>query len=294
MYESRHSFNNKNERLYLDEWIKYHLGIGVDKIYIFEDVGSESHKDICCKYNNVECNSITSIYNDSDIETITAAKKNHLDKFGCQIKFFKDCLDYIRDNSNLDWVAYIDTDEFITIENSNDSLSELVTQYNNYNLVILQWLNYNANGHITMPSGNVIDNYTTTCKLYTGRRMCHYASCKLLFNLHKWDRDRVWCNMHVPAHLDGWCKTDFSTNLDVPVYDKIYIRHYITKSFEEFCNKIFVRGQFCGSKNLSTFYNLNKDISRNDPLVKTIVNDIYSKLMTGELKFSPIINNVIK
>lgn len=284
----------KNEHRYLDEWIKYHLGIGVDKIYIFEDVGSLSHKDICDKYDSVECNSILSIYSNEEKDIIINAKQNSLDRFGCQIKFFKDCLDYIRDNSDLDWVAYIDTDEFITLESSDIVLSDLVQRYNNYNLVVLQWLNYNANGHITMPSGGVIQNYTTTCKLYTGRMMCKYASCKLLFNLHRWDNNKVLCNMHVPATIDGWCKTDFSTDLNVQVYDKIYIRHYITKSFEEFCNKLFVRGQFCGSKDLNTFFNFNRDISREDPIVKSMMQNIYDKFMSDELKFLPVINNVIK
>ena len=41
----------KNEQEYLDEWIKYHLDLGVDHIFIFEDIDSESHKDITAKYD---------------------------------------------------------------------------------------------------------------------------------------------------------------------------------------------------------------------------------------------------
>ena len=45
----------KNEHLYLEDWIKYNISLGIDKIYIVEDIGSESHKDIIDKYiDNVE------------------------------------------------------------------------------------------------------------------------------------------------------------------------------------------------------------------------------------------------
>ena len=43
----------KNEHQYLDEWIKYHLDLGINHIFIFEDVDSDSHKDICDKYDGV-------------------------------------------------------------------------------------------------------------------------------------------------------------------------------------------------------------------------------------------------
>lgn len=286
----------KNEHLYLDEWIKYHLSIGIDKIYIFEDIGSLSHKDICSKYTNVECKSILSVYNAFDRNNVINIKTEHTDIHGLQIEFFKRCLDYIKKTDNLDWVAYIDSDEFITLENKNSNISDVLKQYNNYNLVILQWLNYNANGHILKPDGDVQLNYNTTCQLYTGKRMASQASCKMMFNMHKWNSKIIRCNMHIPdfpnnSRLCNWCKTDFSTDLNVPVYDKIYIRHYITKSFEEFCVKIFVRGQFCGSKDLNTFFNFNPDISRNDPTVKEILQQYFDKYMSGDLKFIPRISN---
>ena len=34
----------KNEHQYLDEWIRHHLDIGFDEIYLYEDFGSKSCK----------------------------------------------------------------------------------------------------------------------------------------------------------------------------------------------------------------------------------------------------------
>ena len=38
--------------MYLDEWIRYHLDLGIDHIFIFEDIDSDSHKDITDKYGD--------------------------------------------------------------------------------------------------------------------------------------------------------------------------------------------------------------------------------------------------
>ena len=43
----------KDEHLFLDEWLQWHLNLGFEKIYLFEDVNSKSHKSIADKYSNV-------------------------------------------------------------------------------------------------------------------------------------------------------------------------------------------------------------------------------------------------
>lgn len=40
----------KNEHQYLDEWIQYHLNLGIDALFIYEDIDSDSHLEIAQKY----------------------------------------------------------------------------------------------------------------------------------------------------------------------------------------------------------------------------------------------------
>ena len=42
----------KGEEDYLDEWINYHLQLGFDKIYLYDNnpKGNTKQKDICDKY----------------------------------------------------------------------------------------------------------------------------------------------------------------------------------------------------------------------------------------------------
>lgn len=43
----------KDEQAYLKEWLDYHLSLGFDHIYLYEDDGSKPHNDIVKDYNNV-------------------------------------------------------------------------------------------------------------------------------------------------------------------------------------------------------------------------------------------------
>jgi hypothetical protein len=36
----------KDEQNYLDEWLDYHLNLGIDEIFLYEDYGSLSHSII--------------------------------------------------------------------------------------------------------------------------------------------------------------------------------------------------------------------------------------------------------
>lgn len=265
----------KNEHKFLDEWIKYHLGLGIDEIYVYTDIGSDSHADICS-----ECNVHHGFI--SDIDTSLLSYKEMV--FNRQLTYFRQIADTISAESNIDWVAYLDVDEFITLH-SEKTIHQLLAEFSQYHCVILQWKNFNASGHILSPKGSVISNYSTTCDICTGFNMNRCASCKMFINVGKYSVAKVALTHHIPVSACRWCKTDFSTNLFVPVYDKMYLRHYITKSFEDYCNKLYNRGQFYNSKGLAHFFLLNKDIRRDHPMVDSIINSYYDKYMNGDIDF---------
>lgn len=265
----------KNEHKFLDEWIKYHISLGIDEIRVYSDRYSKSHEDICKKYNVFHDTTLNLYADDSRDRRIIHG--------GFQLQYMRAALDNLKSEDSIDWAAYIDSDEFITLQNEYDTVSDVLSNFNDYNVVVLQWQNYNASGHILSPFGNVIDNYTTPCDLFTGPKMSSIASSKLFFNVRKWDASKVKGNMHIPRAGCKWCKTDFSKNLNKSTYDNIYIRHYITKSFEDYAYRLFDRGQFFNSKCLKHFFLFNPDIDKNDPEVLKIIDSYYDKYMNGEL-----------
>lgn len=204
----------KNEQWYLEEWLEHHKNIG--DIYVYEDEGSKSHKEITDKYSNVYLFNIKDILpkiNRPTIQTDFANKFIHTHDY--------------------DWTAFIDVDEFICGD------LKLLNKYNSS--ILMPWHNYNANGHFYKPQGGVVENYTQPCGNNTKDKNIWITK------VFAKGKSPTWKNVH-------W------TN-DAVKQDEIYIKHYITKSFEEFCWKTYERGEIYGRiyRGIPEFLELNPD-----------------------------------
>jgi hypothetical protein len=252
----------KNEHLYLDEWIQYHLNLGVQHIFLLEDFDSKTHKEITDKYQGF----VTLL----TVSDITAIYKPQLYKnagLNLQRPYTVAGVNYIKNHFKYDWCFIIDADEFLTLENSGDTLENVMNQYASYNAVVLQWENYGASGLKYAPDytkTTIRDTFTEKCPL----RDRPDATTKVCYKLEFFDNSKYF-NQHIVKSTDNWCKTDFSKS-EEPIYKNIYIRHYITKSWEEYFIKSKIRGTF--SLNLRTydyFFKLNPNmLPQKDELIR--------------------------
>lgn len=219
----------KDEHLYLQEWIEWHLNLGVDNIFLVEDADSKSHIEIINKYPQVFIKNINDIITNDQRKEVQTKLCNYF------VKYYKE---------DFDWIAHIDIDEYINIRNDK-SLKENLYNYKDATSILMIWENYNANGHIYRPEGKITDNYTTVCgSMGTDRKIW---ICKIFGNLNK---NPEWINCHY--------STDFKKQND------IYIKHYITKSFEDYCFRIYERGDMYRRvyRNLDMFFQVNPDIDQ--------------------------------
>lgn len=252
----------KNEHSYLEQWIVYHINLGIDTLFIFEDIGSESHSHITDKYEQVQLMSVLDVYyNDKDKQF---AIKKHNDKYPLQNVFQQ--LAYRKFIKEYDWCFFIDVDEYITC---TSQLNDILDLYNEYDAVVMQWQNYNANGHIMKPKEpySLIDTYTQKCGNIIEDENRHITT-KLILNCHKY---KLWSfNHHYPSSVSNWCYTNFTQDSSYKSYDNIYVRHYITKSYEEYVHKLNKRGMFFPShRNIEDFFIYNPDmLNMKDILLK--------------------------
>lgn len=266
----------KDEHQYLDEWIKYHIDLGIDKIYVYDDVLSKSHKEICEKYYPiVEHTNIINLVPIKDKNRIIQDKQRIM-KSSHQVYFMKLILNHLHQTTNYDWIFYIDIDEFLTFENSFHTFDNIFSQFTEYNMAILYSEYYNANGYIRKPEYiSVIDTFTQTCgNLY---KLCKHKTSKLVFNMNLFSSELDYTH-HYPKS-GKYCNTDFSTELEKNSLKKIYMRHYVTKSFEEYVSKIYIRGQFGKSKSINIFFLLNTDIDPNCKEVEEVKQKIQNQLI---------------
>jgi hypothetical protein len=254
----------KDEHLYLKEWIDWHLYIGFDAIYLLEDKGSKSHENITSEYNNVFLRSYA-----TDIELQECFKiYDHGNQQDRLYFWFSENYKDI-----YDWVAYIDVDEFINFED-NYTLQNLCEEYIDYPAVLLYWKMMGASGHIKKPKCGVVEAYTNETPLIYGEEGWSYKS---FVNLKKYEG---FTNLHTAC---GAIKTNYESNPEERYigrcFDKAWINHYFTKSWEEWCNRIYKRGgTINGHRTLSQFFEVNTDMEH---LRKQLINEISDKIPNG-------------
>lgn len=231
----------KNEQEYLKEWIDYHLNLGFTDIHIYEDRGSTSHADIIKDYPNV----LLHTTEDKEINRIlsiegSARQKSLYDYF---------CIAY---KSKYDRVAFIDIDEFITFADGYN-LEMLCNEFEDDTAVLLNWKMIGASGYISKPELPTVEAYTVEGKFLPGDTGWAYKS---FVNLQKYTTMK---NLHF---ADGAVNTDHKESILDLKYDKVWINHYFTKSWEDWCNRIFKRGgTLNGHRTLDQFFIVNPDMA---------------------------------
>ncbi len=225
----------KDEQQYLEEWINYNLNLGFDEIWLFEDDGSIPHNDICDKYPQVHLNKL------SDIGVTTSKQINTWNYF---ISNYKE---------EFDWVAFIDIDEFIMFE-EGWNLQKLLNEYKTEGGIYLFWQMFNASGHIDNPHTPILSTYTNKCDIINqDSERWHFKS---LVNL------KVEGQLFITNHecLYGVSTNGLKTRQYV-CYEKAWINHYFSRSWEEWCDRFLKRGDitpYCRS--YLHFYECNKDM----------------------------------
>lgn len=241
---------------YLKPWLEHHTKM-VDHIFIIEDIGSHSHKHITDKYDNVTlCSALDIYYDEKDKEKALNRKGGVKQRF-----YLMDGVLKIQALNEYDWCFTLDIDEFITLEEPYKAISDVLSEFQQYDFVVLQWMNFGANGRLYKPDYNGIDYR----EFYTKRgndSKADAALCtntKVCWNLHtitKWNLCGVHCG------VGDWVKTNFKKNRRCDSFEKMYLKHYITRSFEEYLWKIHTRGMHCldHHRKIDDFFQINDDM----------------------------------
>lgn len=229
----------KNGHEYLDEWLTYNFKLGIDNIFIYEDYDSESHLDICKKYDGVVLKSIKDIINSDNKDGLRQLKV---------------CNKWIENYKNqYDWVAFIDLDEFIVIDNGVN-LKDFLNDYNEYTGIFLFWKIFTASGHINNPKTPLLDTYTDVYPLPLPSFLMNHAY-KSFVNLNKVKKMK---DHHTV--LDGVNVNKKMNNYHI-LYEKAWINHYFTRSWEEWVYRFIKRGHICnGNRKMNEFFIINKDM----------------------------------
>ena len=243
---------------YLTSWLNHHSPM-VDHIFIYEDIDSHSHKHITDLYPNVTLWSVFDIY---ETEEKKQWLRTHREKRGCnQTYYILEGVSKIQALGIYDWCFTLDIDEFITLQEPYKAISDVLEEFQQYDFIVLQWMNFGANGHVYKPDYGDRDYR----EFYTKRANDSNAdetfaiNTKVCWNLRKVTRGHL-CGLHCGA--GNYVKTNFKRNRRITCYDKMYLKHYVTRSWEEYLWKIYKRGMHCFNRHrkIKDFFEINPDM----------------------------------
>lgn len=239
----------KDEQDYLNDFLDYHTKMGID-VFVMEDIGSLSHKYICDRYDNVYLSSILDIFPEEQHAEIIQMRK---DKVPPQTLYINQGLRYIHSLNRYDWCWLIDCDEYIT---STEPISSVLSRFNDHDGILVYWKNYGVSGRIFKPVYDkpIYEIYTEPCGYELFSDFKYYKITKFCVNMNKWKPEHKYWIHNAPRN---WIKADGTYKRTEIVHEPLYLRHFITKSVEEYLHKVYVRGMFHPShRKLQSLYEM--------------------------------------
>lgn len=192
----------KNEDHYIEEWVLYHLKLGVDHVFIYQ--------------NNWECN-----FRHSDVTIIDWPGENQQNHaYNNFIATYKD---------TYDWAAIIDVDEFIVLH-KHATLKEFIADYQQFPSVGINWYLFGDNNQ-PAPTTNysVLERFTRRCA----------TPDQYVKNIVNLKETSAIVDAHYPAvwYDTNGKRNQMSIHPNGPT-DVAQINHYFTKTISEFKLKI--------------------------------------------------------
>lgn len=242
----------KMEELYIREWIEYHKSLGIDHIVLIDN------NDI--DYPN-ELKTPIQDYVDSGFVEIQDWKG----VLNVQQKCYTDV--YVSNRDKFDYIFNIDIDEFIELPQHNNIKQFLSdTKFKDYEAIIFGWVMMTDNGHLYYENKPVRERFTehVSFERYKKGKRVGLKTC------FKSNKDiNILRSLHCPlVKKYGSNKSEFLKMCDVlgntvigenenlkdngsfsniewnaDWYEHGYIKHYYTKSTEEYIKFKMIRGR---------------------------------------------------
>ena len=241
----------KNENLYVKEYVEYYLKLGIKKIIIYDnnDINGEKFEDILEKFIKINFVEIINIrgFHSSQIPIYNLCYKTY--------------------NIQFDYIAFLDFDEFITIkENLNINKYLYNSKFQKCETILLNWVIYGDNDLEKYDNRSLVERFTKpNKKVKRGKSIVRTDISNLIIVT------TLIIGVNTKYFCDSNGKRIFPNsyyNFEPPQKSQAFIKHFFTKTVEEFCIKLkrgdahFYKGQSDYKRimngRISTFMRINK------------------------------------
>jgi len=245
-------FTNARDEKHIREWAAHHLLIGFDKIIIFDH---KSKIPLTKVFENFDKR--VKIINVSYLDT--SIKINLMNKAS-----------EIANILNMDWMIYLDADEFIIL-NKFKGIKQLLSVYNHADSLGVNWLFFGSNHLKTDPDGLILENYTKSELCLNDHLKSFVRPSKIIRpgNPHFYfikDSNRYFGvnnkNITTLHHINDY-QVEYHKS-------PIYIAHYVNQSEETFTKRKLIlprddNGEHRQMNHIEEIHNQFNSNENNDP-----------------------------
>jgi len=263
----------KDEDDAIEEWVAFHLSVGVEFIVVVDNGPSAKLPAILAPYRQAGV---------VELVTFTARGEQQQKAYERVVKKMA---------GKTRWLGFIDVDEFLfPVEAA--ALPDVLKDFDEYAGVAVNWVSYGSSGHDTPPEGFVIDNFTERGELdhvfpWPRLRQHHlpedHPQAYLPMNTHVKTvlNPSVVKNFrtahhftYLPGHM---CVTENKEPLSQPVsthpsVEKLRINHYWSKSLTDIRKKVDKGRVASDSRKKPSRYSLDVALAR-DKAASGVVDD---------------------
>ena len=201
----------KNEGPYLKEWLDYHILVGVEKFYLYDNESTDNTTEVLKPY--IDKGIVDYTYWPGKIQ---------------QMHTYKDSIS--KHAMETRWMGIIDLDEFIVPVQHKTITDYLKTLPSNFAELVVGWIIYGSSGHKTKQEGLLLENYKKHADKSWGIKSI--VNPRLVYDTtnphtHEVAGFIIDENGKKLGKIIQTEKRNITTN-------KIRVNHYVTKSFDEY------------------------------------------------------------
>lgn len=235
----------KMENPYLVDFMEHYKSIGIDKVIVYDnnDVDGERPEDVIQSY----------------ISDGFVIINNYRGMKSPQMTAYNDC--YKRFGEDCDWICFFDCDEYLCLKqhkNIKDFLSD--SRFNGFNSISVNWMLYGDNGLIWYEDKPLEERFTNPLPFDKKINYSFPENNHIKSILRCGNHQAKFGNPHFASGGIVACDCGgkrCSNGPFVPYsFDVAYLKHYRTKTLEEFMRTTLNRGRadIIASYNLDNYF----------------------------------------
>ena len=212
-------FTNVRNELHMKEWCIHHLLLGFDYICIFD------HKSTFPLQKELK-------NFDKRVSIIRCEWPNPV-----KIPLMKQSVK-IAKQLNIDWLLYLDADEFLIL-NSFQNIKQMLSIFKNSDSLAINWLMFGTNNHKKDPTGTIIENYTKS-ELLLNKHVKSFVRPSQVTNItnpHFFHIINPLLRVSIQQNIMDLNHPEFNQCLIEYAKTPAYIAHYIYQSEETYINR---------------------------------------------------------